>query len=141
MQFKKCTSLFLAILLLVSNLGLAFNVHYCGDKIASFSSAFSTIQNQKSQDSFKSDCCCVKQDQREDSCCKDKVIDLKKESKDVLIKTLLFQIDAPFVLIKSSEFLFAKTEKITSKNNITAYYCSPNAPPLFKLYKQYIFYA
>jgi hypothetical protein len=141
MQFKKCTSLFLAILLLVSNLGLAFNVHYCGDKIASFSSAFSTIQNYESQESFQSDCCCVRQYQGEDSCCKDEVIDLKKESKDELIKTLLFQIDAPFVLVKSTEFLFAKAEKITSKNNITAYYCSPNAPPLFKLYKQYIFYA
>jgi hypothetical protein len=37
MNFKKQISIFLAILLLVSNVGLAFNVHYCGGEIASVS--------------------------------------------------------------------------------------------------------
>ena len=42
MQFKKHISLLIAFFLLVSNSGLAFNVHYCGDKIAAVSSVFST---------------------------------------------------------------------------------------------------
>lgn len=141
MQFKKCTSLFLAILLLVSNLGLAFNVHYCGGKIASFSSVFASIQMQKKEQFSKKDCCCVKEGNREDSCCKNKIVDLKKDTKEVLLKTLLFQIDTPIVLVKSNEFLFVKAENFTSYKNRTEYYCSPNAPPLFKLYKQYVFYA
>jgi len=37
MSLKKCTGLFLAFLLLVSNIGFAFDVHYCGGKIASIS--------------------------------------------------------------------------------------------------------
>ena len=37
MNLKKCTGLFLALLLLVSNIGFAFDVHYCGGKIASVS--------------------------------------------------------------------------------------------------------
>ena len=140
MRIKKCTSLFLAILLLVSNFGFAFNVHFCGDKIASISSVF--IVEKKKKDNFpKKECCCEKDDKQKDSCCKDKVVDLKKDTKDVILKVFSFHIDAPFVLIKSSEFLFAKAEKALSNTNVTEYYCSPNAPPLFKLYQQYIFYA
>ena len=141
MQFKKFISLFLAILLFVSNFGLAFNVHYCGDKIASISSVFSTVETSKKENSFTKDCCCLKEDNIKDSCCKNKVFDLKKDTKDVIIKTFSFQIDAPFVIVKSSEMLFAKAKEIRSTINVTEYYCSPNAPPLFKLYHQYIFYA
>ena len=140
MRSKKFTSLFLAILLLVSNFGLAFNVHYCGDKIASVSSAFSAITSVKA-DSPKKDCCCKKDDKEKDSCCKNKVVDLKKDTKDVVIKTFSFQIQTPFILVKSTELLFAKAEKVISNTNVTEYYCSPNAPPLFKLYHQYVFYA
>ncbi|MDD3004993.1 hypothetical protein [Flavobacterium sp.] len=141
MQLKKLTSLFLAVLLLISNFGLAFNVHYCGDKIASFSSAFNTLPKQFSQENPKKDCCCIKEGEKENSCCKNKIVDLKKDSKDVVVKTISFQIDAPFLLIKSSELLFEKAVKHLHKSNVTQYYCSPNAPPLFKLYNQYIFYA
>ena len=140
MRIKKCTSLFLAILLLVSNFGFAFNVHFCGDKIASISSVF-IVENNKKDNFPKKECCCEKDDKQKDSCCKDKVVDLKKDTKDVILKVFSFHIDAPFVLIKSSEFLFAKAEKALSNTNVTEYYCSPNAPPLFKLYQQYIFYA
>ena len=141
MQSKKFTSLFLAILLLVSNFGLAFNVHYCGNKIASISFAFSTVQTVQKERSLGKDCCCVKEENKKDSCCKNKVVDLKKDTKDVIIKMFSFQIDTPFAILKSSELLFAKAEKVQLTLNVTEYYCSPNAPPLFKLYQQYIFYA
>ncbi|CAM4005659.1 hypothetical protein FLAN108750_04725 [Flavobacterium antarcticum] len=140
MRSKKFTSLCLAILLLISNFGLAFNVHYCGDKIASISSPFATVETKKA-DVTEKDCCCKTDDTKKDSCCKNKVVDLKKDTKDVIIKTFSFQIDTPFVIVKSSELLFAKAEKVISNTNVTEYYCSPNAPPLFKLYQQYIFYA
>ncbi len=140
MQIKKSTSLFLAMLLLVSNFGLAFNVHYCGDKIASISSAFATVKSVKEAVSSIKDCCCVKED-AESSCCKNKVVDLKKDTKDVIVKTFSFQIDLPFLVLKSTDVFFLKVEKPILNSNLTKYYCSPNAPPLFKLYHQYIFYA
>lgn len=140
MRSKKFTSLFLAILLLVSNFGLAFNVHYCGDNIASVSSALSTVTSVNSE-SLEKNCCCKVIVEEKDSCCKNKVVDLKKDTKDVIVKSFSFQIQSPFVLIKSAELHFAKAEKLTSHTNVTEYYCIPNAPPLFKLYQQYIFYA
>lgn len=142
MRSKKFTSLFLAILLLVSNFGLAFNVHYCGDKISSISSAFATIETlKKAVAAAQKDCCCKKDVKEKISCCKNKVVDLKKDTKEVVIKTFSFQVQAQFLLIKCKELLFAKAEKVISNTNVTEYYCSPNAPPLFKLYQQYIFYA
>lgn len=141
MLSKKCTSLFLAIFFLVSNFGLAFNVHYCGKKIASISSAFSTVQSSKETDNLIKDCCCKADDKALDSCCKNKVVDLKKDTKEVIIKTFSFQVDAPFALVNSNELNVAQAEKIVLSSNVAEYYCSPNAPPLFKLYQQYIFYA
>ena len=141
MRSKKFASVFLAVLLLMSNIGLALNVHYCGDKIASVSSAFSSVESPKKTDNTKKDCCCTKEDNDNPSCCKNKVVDLKKDTKDMIVKTFSFQIDAPFILIKTSELTFAKAEKAVLNSIVTEYYCSPNAPPLFKLYQQYIFYA
>ncbi len=141
MQIKKYTSLFLAILLLVSNFGLAFNVHYCGNKIAAVSSVFSTIKSTENIISSNKDCCCVKDGDSKSTCCKNKVVDLKKDTKDVIVKTFSFQIDLPFLILKSTNLVFSKAEKVLLNSNLTEYYCSPNAPPLFKLYHQYIFYA
>ena len=134
MQIKKSASLFLAVLLLISNFGLAFNVHYCGDKIASISSTISTLDS-------KAECCCVNEKSEKADCCKDKVVDFKKETKEVVLKSISFQIDAPFVIVKSTEIIFAKAEKLISAAVIPDYLCVSNAPPLFKLFHQFVFYA
>ncbi len=49
MTFKKYTSVLLAFYLLVSTTGLAFNVHHCGDEIASVSTVFSIEEPWKEQ--------------------------------------------------------------------------------------------
>lgn len=134
MLLKKRVSLFLAVLLLISNFGLAFNVHYCDDKIASISSAISTVESAAG-------CCCINEKSEKNSCCKDKEVDLKKETKEVTLKSISFQIEAPFVPTKSSEILFAIAEKIVLKSVVADYYCVSNAPPLFKLFHQFVFYA
>lgn len=141
MRIKKFTSLFLAILLLCSNFGIAINVHYCGDKIASLSSTFALLSIQKNNTSYKKSCCCLVVKEKKDSCCKDKLLDLKKDTKDVVVKTFSFQVDAALPLVKLNESIIADGRKNLGQRGVTAYCCSPNAPPLFKLYKQYIFYA
>lgn len=47
MNFKKHISLFLAFFLLVSNVGFALDVHYCGVEIASIKPVFGKILNLK----------------------------------------------------------------------------------------------
>ncbi|MEC5165732.1 hypothetical protein RCH18_001464 [Flavobacterium sp. PL11] len=133
MNFKKCTSLFLAFLLLVSSAGLAFNVHYCGEQIASVSLKTATFQKVEKA-------CCVKSALKEENCCKDKVVNFQKKSDNTVLK--VFSIDYPYYVfdqhVQTVVFTLKKNVRST-KNN--AYFCETNAPPLFKLYSQYVFYA
>lgn len=133
MNIKKCTSLFLAFLLLVSNVGLAFNVHYCGEKIASVS--LSTIVSAPTEKG-----CCEKIAAKKDSCCKDKVVNFQKKSDTAIIKAFSFNPQFPFLIQEWQTIVFSSNTNFNTTQT-TAYFCDANAPPLFKLYSQYIFYA
>ncbi|MFH6965567.1 HYC_CC_PP family protein [Flavobacterium sp. FlaQc-28] len=132
MNLKKCTVLFLAFLLLVSNAGFAFDVHYCGGEVASVSlntTASATPQKK---------CCETKEEKS--SCCKDKVVHFEKKSDNATFKVFFFQLIAPAVIQEYDPVVFLSIPNFKS-NQITTYYSDANAPPLFKLYNQYIFYS
>ncbi|MBF7091949.1 hypothetical protein IUY40_10395 [Flavobacterium sp. ALJ2] len=133
MNIKRCTSLFLAFLLLVSNVGLAFDVHYCGGKLSSIS-----LNKTIGAPPVKK--CCGIVAEKKMSCCKDKVVHFEKKSDTAIIKTFLFQLDFPFTLQEIKTVTFFVIPKFKSKQLIT-YYSDAHAPPLFKLYQQYIYYA
>lgn len=130
MNLKKCTGLFLAFLLLVSNIGFAFDVHYCGGKIASISLS-TTVSPEKK-------CCGDKE--KKSSCCKDKVFKFEKKSDDATFKVFFFQFAFPVVIQQYNLIEFLSVPNFKNSQNIS-YYADANAPPLFKLYNQYIFYS
>ena len=133
MNIKRCISLFLAFLLLVSNVGFAFNVHYCGGEIASISVNRIALQQVKKG-------CCAKKVEKEDSCCKDKVVNFQKKSDNTILK--VFSIDSPFYfIIEEVQIIVFSSNENLKNSQATSYFCDANAPPLFKLYSQYIFYA
>lgn len=141
MNFKKCTSLFIAILLLVFNFGLAFNVHYCKGEIASISSVYTiekTCDTSKINDEDKK--CCAEETTDHKECCKDKVVSLEDKSSKKIIKTFSFQINFPFVLQDWKPILFNEIVTLNQSEK-AVFYCEANATPLFKLYNKYIFYA
>ncbi|MBO9583388.1 MAG: hypothetical protein J7574_04445 [Flavobacterium sp.] len=132
MNLKKCTGLFLALLLLVSNIGFAFDVHYCGGEIASVSlktTAELVIEKK---------CCGSKE--KKNSCCKDKVVHFEKKSDDATIKFFFFQFAFPAVIQDYKPLVFLEVQNF-KKKEVLSYYADANAPPLFKLYHQYIFYS
>lgn len=128
MRLKKCTSLLLAFLLLASNIGFAFNVHYCGGKIASVSLDISTSKS-----------CCAKTEKKS-SCCKDKIVQFEKKSDHSTVKFFFFQFAFPAVIQDFQSVSFFSIPNFKS-SQINSYYADANAPPLFKLYQQYIFYS
>jgi hypothetical protein len=134
MNTKKCTSLFLAFLLLVSNIGFAYTVHYCGGEIASVTlkTKETAIISEKG--------CCEKIIAKKDSCCKDKVFRFEKKSENVTLKAFSFE---PYIAFAIQKWQPITIDLITNfkKNQIISYYCDAHAPPLFKLYNQYIYYA
>ncbi|PWA06475.1 HYC_CC_PP family protein [Flavobacterium psychrotolerans] len=134
MKFKKHISIFLAFFLLVSNVGLAFNVHYCGDVIASVSIKTEIyLQNTEKG-------CCKKNTAKKYSCCKDKVFQFQQKSDNLIAKAFAIHADYSFLMEEWSLIVFTSGSNFKN-SQITTYYCDANAPPLFKLYNQYIFYA
>jgi hypothetical protein len=141
MSFKKSTSLILAFFLLVSNLGMAFNVHFCSGAISSISLNYKTGEAcvmPKKADPIKK--CCAEKAKENKKCCSDKKVEIKKKSEEVVIKTFSFNEALPFVINDWNPIIF-QNEPVAVKQNTIEYCCDANAPPLFKLYSQYIFYA
>lgn len=137
MNFKKHISIFLAFFLLVSHVGLAFDVHYCGDEIASVK----PVLWKKNENSNKEkDSCCTPKPDKKDSCCKDKKVNFQKKSENTIINSVVFQPHF-FFLVTEWEPVFFMIVSSFEKTELTTYYCDANAPPLFQLYHQYIFYA
>lgn len=133
MIFKKQISIILAVFLLVSNLGLAFNVHYCADKIASVS--VSAISNSQE---IEKDCC--GKVVIESKCCKNKIIKSTEKSDQITVK--ISSVDAQYNLVFNEWQPVTFLEKSNFKpRDFATYYCDANAPPLYLLYSQYAFYA
>jgi hypothetical protein len=133
MNFRKHICITLAFLLLVSNIGFAFNVHYCGDEISSIS-----LKTTLSSEEIEKNCC--GEIEEKSDCCDTKVLHFQKKS-ETSLSHLFFQITDfhlpdthwnPNTPVTISNF---------KSNSTTTYFCDANAPPYFKLYSQFIFYA
>ena len=139
MIFKKQLSILIAFFVLVSNSGLAFNVHFCEGKISAISSVFNEeeicampIEVEKS--------CCAKAEPTHEKCCSDKEVNLKNKVEKIIIKTIAFDMNTAFYFTeyKTPQFGFYQSQIPAP---IVAYYCDANAPPFYKLYCQLTFYA
>ena len=125
MNFKKQTSIILASLILLANLGLNFSVHYCKDEIASVS--FQYQEDEPCVEDVKS--CCAKENSH-DSCCSNKLIKVEKKTDDILVKT--FQLDLEQTVFNADwkpNFVAFESENFVS--NEVAFYCDSHAPPLY----------
>ena len=141
MKFKKHISFLLAIFLLVSNTGFAVDVHFCGGNVASVKPIF--WKNSESLNKEEKGCCPPKVSaftNKIDSCCKNKVFHFQKKSGKVTINSISFQPDFIFLFEERNPIVFAEFSNFEN-SRIANYYFDANAPPLFKLYHQYIFYA
>jgi hypothetical protein len=116
---------------LVSNVGFALNVHYCDNRIASVSF------NTASPSSIEEDCCGVTE--QKSHCCKDKIVLIQKKSDQAIVKSFAFEWQ-DLVFPTQYPLFFYAVDFSFQNNKVAAYYCDSHAPPLFKLYSQYIFY-
>lgn len=133
MKIRKHICILLATLLLVSNVGLAFNVHYCGGNIASVS-----LENFFDSKNSELDCC--GKESKKPFCCNDKKIKIEKKLDNSIVKTFSFEVPHLFYI---SEWKSIQVGNLYNfKNNpISHFGWYANAPPLYILYSQYIFYA
>lgn len=135
MQLRKCTAILLTSFILFSNLGLALNIHYCHDRISNISI------NIDEKDSCVEEVkiCCSTNDSHA-SCCSNKELKTDKKTDNLFTKS--FQLE----LYKC--YLEQVNEKLNTiavfngiSNRLLPYYCFSNAPPIYKLNCQLVFYA
>jgi len=139
MIFKKHIILLIAILVLVSNSGLAFNLHYCEGRIASISSIFSEEEACETPVLVEK-ICCTKTETTHKECCSDKKVELKNKTEKIIIKSISLDFQPDYcTAIKHIPISVFNVGKCT--DNFTAFYKEANAPPLYKLYCQLTFYA
>lgn len=140
MGFKKHISILTALLVLVSNSGLAFNVHYCEGKIASITSVFSQEEVCEMPVVVEKTCCAKKLETNHKKCCSDKKVDLKNKTEKIIIKIISLDFEPAFYSDYKDQ-VFAIVAKQNFIHEFPAFYCESNAPPLYKLYCQYTFYS
>jgi len=135
MSFRKTISLFLAFFILMPNLGLALNVHYCHDELASVS-----IKNELVELLNSIDVSCCSSTENCGKCCSNEVVELEKNKE---IFTQDFSSFKSFSAVMNPTFSMNFNLNFIGniKKQIIENLCEANAPPLYKLYSQYIFYA
>ncbi len=147
--YKKCTALLLAFFLMFSNIGLALNVHFCGEEKVASSLVYSNLveepcnHDEQYDHSEEENCsvekfCCGSSDNHSD-CCKDEYI--TQDSSDIITtKAFSFNVDAFVVSNNDFSFEFIEYQEDV-KQEYFEYSYNSNAPPLYKLHCSLIYYA
>lgn len=130
---NKITGFILSFFILISNLGLAVNIHYCHDKVASVSLNYSTPSEDDS------DCCCIKKDVKK-KCCSETTLKTEKKSDNFVVKSISLDL-GQFVLTQQFDFNFKEQIFSIESQKLIENYSESNSPPLYKLYCQLVFYA
>lgn len=141
MKIRKHISILLAILLLVSNIGLTFNVHYCEGNIASVSFDYKTVESCISKKNISEKSCCA-QENKHDDCCKNNKVAIKKSTSDnIIVKNIQLDLSNFTIVELWKPANFISLNEIIVANESLNFNCDSHAPPFYKLYSQLIFYA
>lgn len=140
MKFNRYISTLLSALLLISNLGLALNVHYCHGKISSVTFAYKIEEPCNDHHNQEEKSCCAAAGESHKKCCKNDLVKLQDNGDNIIVKSLQLDLGVFYIAQQWQPSAFYYSSKIVKKEN-PSFYCEANAPPLFKLYCQYILYA
>lgn len=120
-----------------SNVGLAVNIHYCKDVIASISFDYASDVKILQEDV----CCGKKINEQTIPCCKDEVVKQTTDFKQIASSSIQFQATS-FLVPSVCQLEIPEIFEIQiPKNTFVQFYCESNAPPLYKLFRKLIYYA
>lgn len=150
MKMQKYIRVILSLILILSNLSVAFSMHFCGGQIEQIK--LNHLDNKVCKMQVPTSCCSDKQEvnhcetpnqkesnNKDEDCCKDLAIaDELQQQQIVKVLKILPIIFEEFSTIQYFEFPDVDS-KITSKQTLD-FYVESNAPPIYKLNQQFIFY-
>ena len=149
---RKFINILLSALILFSNSGWAISFHYCQDSLSSVSLEYitSSISEEDDDSCASMGSCCASEDDEDENetdtshkkCCDNTAISSSISDSTSVVKALELQLQ-PFVV---SSLVFPTLEVVsipqTVKKAITRdFFMQLNAPPLYELYCQRVFYS
>lgn len=134
-MITKLGHILFSLLLIFSNSGLAFSLHYCEEKLASVSVTIESMAMDKEPDS-----CCLS-NKENTPCCDDKSVEAPQTDDEFLSKILKIN-ESTFILPYEVAHIFVKTASAERKlSNSYTQNTQSNSPPLYQLYCRLVFYA
>ena len=142
MQFKKHIGTLLSALILFSNIGLALNVHYCHGSVSGVTLSYKEDSCGMAKAKEEKSCCAKAKVAAQKKCCKSHVVKLEDKTAKTLVKSLQLDLAAFYVAVPHNYNLqFLNGPAVKYKKENPSFYADSNAPPLYKLYCQYVLYA
>ena len=135
MRIRKNICLFLSLLLLVSQSGLSFNIHYCGNNIASVTLGIEHISHA----SAEKNCCSANPKPDNKKCCSNKSFSQKAHSDIIKVATGSYQAAIPVGEISVLQANFDPIPELIPQNETV--HSDAHSPPLYELYCRLVFYA
>lgn len=140
---KRDISLLFLFILIFSNVGLSFNIHLCQGEIERMSLHYANNNAHECEMTAAKLMSCCSDDassQADDDCCTNDIITQSPVDK-AFVKSFPVSFEA---LLPSYTWTALEDRTVIAQEKqsvILDSYCESNAPPLFKLYCQYLFYA
>lgn len=143
MKLKKHISALLSVLILFANIGVVLNVHYCHGKVSSVALNYRAEERcgMPKQHHAKKACCAKTEKVTKKSCCKHDVVKIQDNADKAPVKSFQLDLAAFYVSEGYSNTFFGSVAHVAITKDAPAFYAETNAPPLYKLYCQYVFYA
>ena len=148
MKMQNYIRFVLSLLLIVSNLSVAFSMHFCQGQVENVK--LNHLDNKVCRMQMPTSCCAEKEEKKhceipeekeetKDDCCKDLAYadDIQdQQTVDILkVSPIIFE---EFPTIQYVEF--SVENSITTFKKYLDFYIESNAPPIYILHKQQIFY-
>ncbi|WP_460484983.1 HYC_CC_PP family protein [Capnocytophaga sp. HP1101] len=145
---RKTINILLSILILFSNSGWAITFHYCKDTLSSVSLEYITSASEEEEGCATMDSCCASDDDEDETetshkkCCDDTSVTSSISDSTSVVKVLELQLH-PFVIVTSTLPVLEEVSiaKMIKKSISTDFFTLLNAPPLYELYCQRVFYS
>lgn len=135
MKFKRNTAIVLTCYYMVISLGLTLTIHFCGGSLA----GVSTVTEKVTCEIVVEETCCAEEPLLDEGCCSDSVVDFSDVDSDVVFLSNSLKL----FTIASPAYHYVVFFKAVNKTKLALpnYTYQSNAPPLYKLYQSYIYYA
>ena len=145
---RKLINILLSALILFSNSGWAITFHYCKETLSSVSLEYLTSASEEEEDCTTMDSCCASDDDENETetshkkCCDDTSITSSISDSTSVVKVLELQLQ-PFVIAPPTLPILeeASITETVKKSITTDFFTQLNAPPLYELYCQRVFYS